>query len=495
MSIVRPPCDEGIIRAGSAGPQGAPSARHWILAATILGSSLAFIDASTVNVALPALQESLGATVIEIQWVVNAYTLFLASLILLGGSLGDHYGRTRVFTFGVVVFTLASVWCGLSPTAEQLILARALQGIGGALLVPGSLVIISASFPQAERGAAIGLWSGFSAITSALGPVLGGWLIDTFSWRWIFFINVPLALIVIAVTLRHVPESRDPQAKRLDLEGAALVTLGLGGLTYGLLEGSNRGFGNAWVLVALGLGVLALALFVRLEARLSAPMVPLSLFKSKTFSGANLLTLCLYGALSGALFFLPLNLIQVQGYSATAAGAALLPFVLLLSLLSRWSGGLVSRVGAKLPLMVGPGMVALGLLLFMRPGVEASYPTDSVVGVIDGPEELQAALTALQDASFDMEKIETLCGEAGIDRLDRTGEGHGLAARLLRLVQYLGEEQTHLQQHEQELNAGHFLIVVPVGKGTSMKGQAKDILRSHGGHSLHNYGRFAIEDL
>lgn len=373
MSITRPPCDEGVILAGSADAPCTPSARPWILAATILGSSLAFIDASTVNVALPALQESLGATVTEIQWVVNAYTLFLASLILLGGSLGDHYGRTRVFTLGVVVFTLASIWCGLSPTANQLILARALQGIGGALLVPGSLAIISASFPEAERGAAIGLWSGFSAITSAFGPVLGGWLIDSFSWRWIFFINVPLALMVIAVTLWRVPESRDLEAKRLDVGGAALVTVGLGGLTFGLLEGSSRGFGDPWVLAALGLGVLALTHFVRLEAHLSAPMVPLSLFKSRTFSGANLLTLCLYGALSGALFFLPLNLIQVQGYSATAAGAALLPFVLLLSLLSRWSGGLVARLGAKLPLMVGPSMVALGFVLFMRPGVEASY--------------------------------------------------------------------------------------------------------------------------
>ena len=373
MSITRPPCDEGVIRAGAADTPCTPSARPWILVATILGSSLAFIDASTVNVALPALQASLGATVTEIQWVVNAYTLFLASLILLGGSLGDHYGRTRVFILGVGVFTLASVWCGFSPTANQLILARALQGIGGALLVPGSLAIISASFPETERGAAIGIWSGFSAITSAVGPVLGGWLIDTFSWRWIFFINVPLALIVIAVALWRVPESRDLEAKRLDVGGAALVTLGLGGLTYGLLEGSSRGFGDPWVLAALGLGVFALTLFVRLEARLSAPMVPLSLFRSRTFSGANLLTICLYGALSGALFFLPLNLIQIQGYSATAAGAALLPFVLLLSFLSRWSGGLVARLGAKLPLTAGPIIVALGFLLFMRPGIEASY--------------------------------------------------------------------------------------------------------------------------
>jgi MFS family permease len=228
------------------------------MAATILGSSLAFIDASTVNVALPALQQSLGASVTDIGWIINAYTLFLASLIPLGGSLGDHYGRRRVFALGVVVFALASAWCGLAPTAGQLILARASQGVGGALLVPGSLALISALFGDAERGRAIGLWSGFSAMTSALGPVLGGWLIDTPSWRWIFFINLPLAVLVLFF-LTHVPESRDPQAGRLDLGGATLATLGLGALTYGLLASGARGLGDAAVLGALRLGVGALA--------------------------------------------------------------------------------------------------------------------------------------------------------------------------------------------------------------------------------------------
>ncbi len=347
-------------------------ARVWILAATILGSSLAFIDGSTVNVALPALQRSLGATVTDIQWVVNAYTLFLASLILLGGSLGDHFGRKRIFAVGIVVFAASSAWCGLAPNTGQLILARAVQGVGGALLVPGSLAIISASFPHAERGKAIGLWSGFSAITSALGPVLGGWLIDTLSWRWIFFINLPLAVLVLVFLLR-VPESRDPAAKRLDIGGSLLVTLGLGALTYGLLRAGERGLGEGLVLLALGLGIVALVLFVWLESRLREPMVPLKLFASPTFSGTNLLTLLLYGALAGALFFLPLNLIQIQGYSATEAGAALLPFVLILSFLSRWAGGLITRYGARLPLTVGPLVVALGFLLFMRPGVGGSY--------------------------------------------------------------------------------------------------------------------------
>lgn len=349
-------------------------AKFFILAATILGSSLAFIDGSTVNVALPALQRDLGATVTDISWVINAYTLFLASLILLGGALGDHFGRKRLFALGVAVFTLASAWCGLAPDVGQLIAARAVQGVGAALLVPGSLAIISASFPEQERGSAIGLWSGFSALTSAVGPVLGGVLIDALSWRWIFFINLPLAALVLFF-LTRVPESRDKSAGRLDIGGSVLVTLGLGALTYGLLRAGENGLGDIWVLVPLAAGVGALVGFVQLEARLKTPMVPPNLFRSPTFSGTNILTLLLYGALSGALFFLPLNLQQVQGYSATAAGAALLPFVLLLSLLSRWSGGLSTRFGAKLPLTVGPLVVALGFGLYILPGVGGSYWT------------------------------------------------------------------------------------------------------------------------
>lgn len=359
----------------AAGPCG-PKAERWVLAATILGSSMAFIDGTAVNVALPALQEHLGATVAEVQWVVEAYALFLSALLLVGGSLGDRFGRRRIFLLGVGGFALASVGCGMAASPGQLIAARAAQGIAAALLVPGSLALLSASFEPERRGRAIGTWSGFSAITAAVGPLLGGWLIDHASWRWVFFLNLPLALAVLAIGFRFVPESRDPQAaKQLDLAGAALVTFGLGGLTFGLIESSRRGWDDPLVFGALILGAAALAGFLRVESKTPAPMMPLSLFRSRTFAGANLLTFWLYAALGGALFFLPFNLIQIHGYSATAAGAALLPFVLLLFFLSRWSGGLVNRYGARLPLIVGPAVAAVGFALFALPGLSGGYWT------------------------------------------------------------------------------------------------------------------------
>jgi EmrB/QacA subfamily drug resistance transporter len=356
---------------------------RWVLAATILASSMAFIDGTVVNVALPFLQTSLHATAIGIQWVVEAYSLLLSALLLVGGSLGDRYGRRWIFNIGVVVFALASAACGFAANIEQLIAARAVQGIGGALLVPGSLALISSSFDENKRGRAIGTWSGFSAMTTAIGPVLGGWLVEHVSWRAVFFLNLPLAAAVIVISLWHVPESREEDLDGpLDWLGAALATISLGAIVYGLIESPRLGFSHWLVITTLMGGVLCLAIFLFHEARATNPMMPLRLFRSRDFAGANLLTLLLYAALGGTLFFFTLNLIQVQGYSATAAGAALLPFVVIMFSLSRWSGGLINRFGARLPLVVGPVTAAVGFALFAQPDVNRNYWTSFFPAVV-----------------------------------------------------------------------------------------------------------------
>jgi EmrB/QacA subfamily drug resistance transporter len=371
------PCDEGVILSGKADAPCTKAQGRWILAATILASSMAFIDGTVVNVALPFLQKELNATVIGVQWVVEAYSLFLSALLLVGGGLGDRYGRKLIFLIGVALFAVSSIACGLATTINQLIVARAVQGIGGALLIPGSLAIISASFSPDRRGRAIGTWSGFSAITTAIGPILGGWLIEHVSWRAVFYLNVPLAIAVIVISMRYVPESRDTKSSGpFDWAGPTLATVGLAGVCFGLIESSRVGFENSIVIGPLIVGVVALVSFVFVESRVQNPMLPLSLLKSKDFTGANLLTLFLYAALSGLLLFLTLNLVQVQGFSATAAGAAFLPFVIIMFALSRWSGGLVDRYGARLPLIIGPVVAAIGLLMFTIPGIGANYWSD-----------------------------------------------------------------------------------------------------------------------
>jgi EmrB/QacA subfamily drug resistance transporter len=361
---MKTPCDESLMSSGQPSTPCASASAPWILTATILGSSMAFIDSTVVNVAAPKFQIAFQASVVDVQWVIESYGLVLASLILAGGALGDWMGRRLVFLLGVAVFAAASAACGLAPSVHFLVVARSVQGIGAAMLIPGSLAIISASFDEKSRGQAIGTWSGFTAITTALGPVLGGWLIEHASWRWAFFLNVPMAAAVIVLSLLHVPESRNSRAQRLDWAGALLATVSLAGIVTGLLESSKLGWRNPLVPGSLLGGVIFLILFLWVETRISSPMVSLSLFKSRSFLGANLLTLFLYAAIGIFFFLFPVTLMQVHRYSATAAGAAALPVIVLLFFLSRWSGSLVARYGGKLPLILGPLIVAAGFVLF-----------------------------------------------------------------------------------------------------------------------------------
>src|SRR3954471_12646912 len=348
---------------------------------------MTFIDGTVVNVALPALQADLHATITDVQWVVEAFALFLGALILVGGSMGDQFGRKRVFLLGVAFFTGASIFCGVAGSATMLIAGRALQGIGAAFLVPGSLAIISATYDDAERGRAIGTWSGFSAITTAIGPVVGGWLVEHVSWRAAFFINVPLAVAVVVLSMAFVDESRDPsRGRRIDFVGVAVAVIGLSGVVLGLLEWPPLGATHPMVLASLSIGALGLVLLPVIESRRADPMLPLEPFKSRTFSLANVLTLLLYGALGLMMFLLPMNLIQVQGFTPTAAGAALVPFAVIMFALSRWSGGLVERVGSRLPLTIGPAITAVGFFLLGRSGIGRSYwtaffPAIAVMGV------------------------------------------------------------------------------------------------------------------
>jgi EmrB/QacA subfamily drug resistance transporter len=347
----------------------------WVLLAAILGSSMAFIDSTAVNVSLPVMQRELHATTGQTQWVIEAYALFLSALILSGGALGDLYGRRRIFTIGVVIFALASLGCAFAGDIRTLIAARCVQGIGGALATPGSLALLSAAYDEKSRGRAIGLWSGFSALTSALGPVIGGWLTQHLSWRYVFVINLPIALAVVVMLAAHVPESRDESSSRdVDVLGAALATLGLGLVVYGLIA-MNAGRISAGPLGIVAAGLAVLVLFVVVEQRVHDPMMRCDLFASRSFSMANVYTFLLYTALGGSMYFVPFILINVHHYTPTSAGGALLPFVAILVAASRWSGGLVSRIGARTPLLFGALLAGAGFVAYAVPGNDGSYWT------------------------------------------------------------------------------------------------------------------------
>ena len=387
ISFVRPPSDTAVIRAAAETPGCASRAKRWVLIATILGSSIAFLEASVINVALPAIQDALGASVSTMQWIASAYTLLLAALTLVGGGAGDRFGRLRLFRWGTVLLAAASVACGLASSPSQLIAGRALQGVGAAMLVPNSLALLSGSFPKAERGRVIGIWSAATSLAGSGSPILGGWLVDTVSWRAGFLSIVPLALAALIVTYRRVPEpprQRHPPA--VDWWGGVLATVALGGLVFAIISSGSSDVGTLALASSVMIGVLALLGLRALESRSPSPMIPLDVFRSAAFCAANLLTLLLYFGITAVFFLLPFILIQVHGYSATLTGAAYLPFGLILAILSPWVGGLGDRLGMKPLLLAGSVVSAAGLALFALPSVGGSYwltffPPMAIVGL------------------------------------------------------------------------------------------------------------------
>jgi EmrB/QacA subfamily drug resistance transporter len=371
--IGTPPCDKGVVLSDTLAKPCAVASRRWTLVAAVLGSSLAFMDGTVVNVALPAIQRDLDATVSDVQWIMESYTLVLAALLLVGGALGDHYGRRRLFVIGISLFAIASIGCAMSGSALQLIAARAIQGIGAAMLIPGSLALVSSAYPLAERGAAIGTWSAFSGITTAIGPVAGGYLVEHYSWKWAFLLNLPISVLLLLICIMKVPESFNKKNHSpVDVTGALLVTIALAGIVFSLIDAQNEWLSSTVLIAGIG-GVVAFILFFWIETHKDHPMLPLGLFRVRNFAGANLLTFLLYAAMGGSLFFLPLNLIQVQDYGATEAGAAFMPLVVIMFALSRWAGRLVDLFGSKLPLIVGPLIASVGFGMFAWPGINPDY--------------------------------------------------------------------------------------------------------------------------
>ena len=374
MTGVRLPCDAAAVHAAQEAPPCSAVTARAVLTSTILASSMTFIDGSVVNAALPVMRAQLGASPSAAQWIIESYMLFLSALLLVGGAFGDRWGRRLVFVTGTIIFAAASAWCGASPNVEQLIVARGVQGVGAALLVPGSLALISASFPKDRRGRAIGTWAALTSVASGIGPLVGGWLTDRFSWRWIFLLNVPIAAAVVAIALAKVPESRGETAHGgIDWLGAFLATAGLGALVLGLVNASTAGFGSTRVIASLTAAAFLFLTFIMVERASPHPMMPLALFRSRTFTGVNVLTLCLYAGLGAIMFVLPFTLIQIHGYTVVGATAALLPFVIVMATLSRGAGWLLDHYGPRLPLTLGPTVAAIGFLMFARAARPSPY--------------------------------------------------------------------------------------------------------------------------
>jgi len=375
--------ETAVPQAGSPALRLSSARGRWVVAATVLGSGIAALDATVVGIALPAIGRDFHASVASLQWVVDAYTLTLAGLLLLGGTLGDSYGRRKLFGIGTVWFAVASLLCGLAPNVGVLIAARALQGVGGALLTPGSLAILQASFAEDDRSAAIGAWSGLGGVATAIGPFLGGWLIGAVSWRLVFYINLPLAVLVVFIAARHVPETKAPgPVPKLDVRGAICISGALAGITYGLIAASAAGWGSLSVLVPLAAGAVLLGLFILVEAREPEPMLPLAVFRSRQFSAANAVTFVVYAALGGLLFLVPVVLQVVHGYSPVEAGVALLPVTFIMLALSSRSGALAARIGPRLQMSAGPLVLAASLALFTRIGGSGDYLTAVLPAVV-----------------------------------------------------------------------------------------------------------------
>ncbi|WP_034610790.1 MFS transporter [Cellulomonas sp. URHD0024] len=369
--------------AGAAALTYASTRGRWVLFATVLGSAIAFIDATVVTIALPHIADDLDATTADLQWTVNAYGLTLAAFLLLGGSLGDRFGRRRLFLVGVVWFAVASLVCAVAPTVGLLVAARAVQGVGGALLTPGSLAILQSTFTGSDRGRAIGAWSGLGGIAGAIAPFLGGWIVQVTSWRWVFGINLPIAAVVVAVTLRHVPESSDVNAsKKLDVAGTVLGALGLAGLTYGFTAWTENGRPDAVVIGTLAFGVATMGAFLWVESRTAAPILPPALFRWRPFAGTNAATLLIYAAISGIFFFLVVTLQVVAGYSPLAAGVAPLPVTVLMLLLSPRAGALSTIIGPKIPMTAGPLVCAVGVVLLLGVTPDTPYLTHVLPGIV-----------------------------------------------------------------------------------------------------------------